>query len=272
MGERRLTGTLARYFLLSAIFTAAGSAGCAETSGHASAAANNARDAEPGADIASGLFVVAVDRSTSQTAAELNDQAAIIGILVDQLSYGDRLILQRAHATGLRDQAPSYTVQMPAALNPANPLNREEQALAATKRIEGPRLAGLLRDHTTNSTDLLATIHTAAEHLSGRRRLEAAGQQPTTLVIVSDMLQCDDALCIERLGTVPALSWITELHEKRLVPSLDGVCIKVIGADASTEHGVFVRDFWMEYFKIARARINSADYRYAPPAQGVFDC
>jgi hypothetical protein len=40
------------------------------------------------------------------------------------------------------------------------------------------------------------------------------------------------------------------------------VCVAVIGADASTPHGVRLRRFWTEYFEAAGVAISAAGYRY----------
>jgi hypothetical protein len=76
------------------------------------------------------------------------------------------------------------------------------------------------------------------------------------------MLQSTPGLRFESVAGIPGNEWIARQKQEGLVPQLDGVCVAVIGADASTPHGVRLRQFWTDYFEAAGVTISPAGYRY----------
>src|SRR5690606_34989494 len=89
------------------------------------------------------------------------------------------------------------------------------------------------------TTDLFATLHIAAEYVRDEPDRE------TTLLLLSDMLQSAHGVEMGREGGVPPPTWLVAQSRAGLLPALAGVCVVVVGADATTPGGVAVRDFWM---------------------------
>lgn len=210
-------------------------------------------------------FVVAVDLSTSLTATERASHQALLHALVGELDYGDRLVLLKAHAAGVRDTSTARTVSMPVPRG-SRPLQREKDELELARQTADLYVTSLFKTPPVNGSDLFATLHTAGE----RAREGAEGR--SVLVVLSDMLQCAGGVCMERAGGLPDSGWIAAQKEQGLVPSLASVCVAVVGADASTAHGVKVREFWNGYFQTAGASFSPQRYVHSASSPSSLRC
>ena len=209
-------------------------------------------------------YIVAVDLSTSLTPTERANHQALLRALVNDLDFGDRLVLLKAHTAGIHDTATIRTVSMPVPTGP-KPLRREKDALALARRTADLYVTSLFKAPPTNGSDLLATLHTAAE-----RAQEHAGTR-SVLILLSDMLQCAGAVCMEK-AAAPDSAWIGARKEGGLMPPLDKVCVSVVGANASTEHGVDVRTFWRRYFQAAGASFSETRYVHGASSPATLRC
>ncbi|HLM67861.1 MAG TPA: hypothetical protein VK358_10050 [Longimicrobium sp.] len=215
--------------------------------------------------VAPARFVVAVDLSTSLTAAERASHEALLHALANELDFGDRLVLLQATASGVRNSAPPRPVSVPMPRG-QKPLQRDHTARDLARQTADRYVTTLFRSPPSTGTDLFATLHTAGE------QVREGGGARTMLVILSDMLQCADGVCMERRDGVPDSAWIAARKAQSLVPSLEGACVTVVGADASTAHGVRVREFWRRYFRAAGASFSPARYMHGATSPATLRC
>jgi hypothetical protein len=220
----------------------------------------------PHAPAAAKQVVVAVDLSGSLTDQERTSNRNLLSILAGSMTYGERLVLVQAHAKGVRDDAVVNPIEMPVARNPARPLERDRRALAMAHQTADIYIGKLFQRPPANGTDLIATLHTAAE------RVRDGGGRQTTLVVLSDMLQCTRDFCMERTGVVPDSEWILAQKGQGLMPDLSGVCVSVVGADATTPQGVRVREFWESYFQAAGADLTRERYFHKTSNPALLSC
>lgn len=235
--------------LLTALLAAAGCAPDADRTGTADAAAT-----PPGRQ-----YVVALDLSGSQNDARLAESRRALDRIIQKLSYGDRIVLLRVHQRQAQeDDALRWADTVPRPRNPARPTSLDRERLEAVQRAASSvartfydaEAAGRLP-----TTDLFATLHVAAEFMQ-----DAAGR-PTTLVLLSDMLQSAHGIEMSRPDGMPPPDWIDRNRERGLIPRLDGACVLVVGADPTSPNGVAVREFWNRYFAAAGARLHPENYR-----------
>jgi hypothetical protein len=71
---------------------------------------------------------------------------------------------------------------------------------------------------------------------------------------------------------VPDAAWIERQRELGTLPDLTGACILVVGADATTPHGVRVREFWRAYLMAAGARLPDRNWRLIAPSDPDLGC
>jgi hypothetical protein len=226
-------------------------AACADSS--AESRTTTAADAVP------EQAVVAVDLSGSQTPARIAESRKALDEVIGNLGYGDRIVLIQVHQLEAQEEGArrwSETLPRPAADQPANSLDAEraERVRDAARAVatEFFEADGAGRIPTT---DLFATLHIAAEYA------RAAPDRRTTLVLLSDMLQSAHGVEMSQAGGVPSAAWIEAQERAGVLPSLDGVCVVVIGADVTSAHGVAVRDFWRAYLAAAGAEMRQEDFR-----------
>lgn len=200
--------------------------------------------------------MLVIDRSGSMDETQARQQRHLISGVAEALSFGDRLIVMVAHRSGVKGASP-LVVQMPGARRADRPLSHEERALRTAKRLAIQATDPLFRGGPVPGTDLLATLHTVSDLVDG-----APGGR-VSLLMLSDMLQCAEGVCFERNGqAVPGSKWIRAQQQQGTLPRLPGVCVAVVGADASTTHGVRVRNFWSAYFQAAGARLDTTRWRH----------
>lgn len=201
--------------------------------------------------------IAIVDRSSSVTPTETRHQQQVLSSLVEGLSFGDRLVLIVAHAKGIRTDSAIPPVEMPVANNVERPLSRENTALKSAKTRALRQIDRLFARGTVAGTDLLATLHTAED------AVHDAGDRDVTLIVLSDMLQCADGVCMEGQGGVPSASWVAQKSRDGTIPNLRNACVSAVGADDTSARGVDVRDFWARYFAASGAQFSTTRYRHA---------
>ena len=200
-------------------------------------------------------IIVALDLSGSQTAGRREQARRTLDMVIDNLRYGDRLVLLQVHQRGAAEEgAQRWSETVPAVAGEPTTLDRERlDAVKEAARSVGETLfardsAGLLP-----TTDLMATLHIAAEYVRD------AGARSTNIVLLSDMLQ--SAHDIEMTRSVPGEAWIEQQRSAGVLPRLEGACVSVIGADATTPTGVAVREFWKKYIAAAGTALPDQNYR-----------
>ncbi len=211
-------------------------------------------------------YVVAVDLSTSLTPAERGSQERLLEELAASLEFGDRLVLLKAHAAGVRSDTSTVQVVTMPPLAGGEPLQSDVDDREMGRGRAERSVKRLFQAEPTRGTDLLATVHTAGE----RARGFAAGR--TVLVLLSDMLHCADRVCIEPPRPVPDSTWIAARTQAGRMPRLAGMCVVAVGADAATDHGVRVREFWRRYFHAAGADFSEDRYVYGVSDPAVLRC
>lgn len=200
--------------------------------------------------------VLVIDRSGSIDSVQIRHQKQLTADVVRSLGFGDRLVVLVAHRNGVKGAAPSV-FQMPDARRRDRPLTHEARSLATAQRMASRTTGALFSGPPVPGTDLLATLHTVGDLIQG-----PAGAR-VSLLMLSDMLQCADGVCIEKPGQrIPDAAWIEGQKRQGTLPALNGACIAAVGVDASTAHGVRVRDFWNAYFRAAGARIENHRWRH----------
>jgi hypothetical protein len=202
--------------------------------------------------------IVAVDLSGSQTAETLRDSRAFVEKTIDSLSFGDHYVLMEMNREGVRDDSlKRFESSVPDLVDSTFITAASQNALKgrqASFRNLVPIVFDTTRVGRIPHTDILATLFTASQYLHG------ADHRPTTIILLSDMLQSANGIEMEGLKSMPPPGWIDQQQKLGTIPDLTGVCIVVVGADASTAAGVTIRDFWTEYFKAAGATFDPRNY------------
>lgn len=243
---------------------------CATVMACADSAASDtsARSAADSAGEAPRTVVAVVDFSGSQTSHSVREAREYLEKVVNRLGYGDRLVLLEMYRTGSRDSVGSFVQDMPTPVRPGATTSFDRRQLEAAQRGVLNALPvffdpGLVRQVPT--TDLLTTMHMAAEHLRDGRR----GSRQ--LVILSDMLQSTPRFEFEGARRMPPDGWVASQERGRLLPSLENTCVLVMGADHTTPQGQRVRQFWVDYFQATGATVETGNYRLRPPTD-VVEC
>lgn len=210
------------------------------------------------------LVVAVVDFSGSQTTHAAREARGYLEKVVDGLGYGDRLVLLEMYRTGSRDSVGKFVQDMPEPIRPGSITSYDRRQLDAAKTgvknalpiFFDPRFVG-----TVATTDILTTLHIASEFLRD------AGTRERELVLLTDMLQSTPAWEFEGARRMPPGAWIEQQAGEGTLPSLDGTCVVVIGADPTTAHGQRVRQFWNRYFEATGADLSAANYRLRAPVE-----
>lgn len=206
--------------------------------------------------------IVLVDLSASQAPAMLGEARAFLDRLISELWFGDRLVLLEVHQAGVREAARRWVDTLPSLPDPSFVTSRDRHRLKGD--LDAARSVSAIffdpeRARRARHTDLFSTLHVAAEFT------RAAGGHQTVLVVLSDMLQSAGNIEMEGLRRMPPEGWIDAQRAAGLLPRLDGACVMVVGADATTPEGAAVRDFWLRYFEAAGARLRPESYRLLAP-------
>lgn len=212
--------------------------------------------------------VAVVDFSGSQTSHSVAESRAYLEKVVKGLSFGDRLVLLEMYRSGSRDSVGSFVQDMPDPVRPGAVTSYDRRELEAARRGVLNALPIFFDPELVRSvptTDLLTTMHIAAEHLHD------AGDREKELLILSDMLQSTPAFEFEGARRMPPGGWIASQSRQNLLPSLRGTCVVVIGSDHTTAEGQRVRRFWGEYYEATGATLDTGNYRLRAPTD-VADC
>jgi hypothetical protein len=213
--------------------------------------------------------IVALDLSGSQSQAKREEAQRVVGAVIDGLRVGDRIVIMQVHErSAAEDQAIRWLDSIPRPRT-AQLTSFDREALENVKRAARRVTSTIFSQEHAGSlmtTDLISTLHVAAEFMHG------APHRTTTLVLLSDMLQSANGISMERPNGIPSADWVRRQQEAGLVPSLEGACVSVVGADATTAAGVKVRQFWRGYFESAGARLPDRNYRLLASASPMGDC
>lgn len=212
-------------------------------------------------------WIVLVDLSGSRASHMLVEGKNFLKGLVERIGYGDEIVLIEVHQGSATENVQRWSGTVPPLQDPTFESVKDKQML------EGVRQGALAvvdeffeREARKANTDILSTLHIVAEYVR-----DANGRRPV-LIVLSDMLQSANGIEMERLLRMPGSGWIEAQRNAGLIPDLPGVCVGVIGADATTADGAAVRQFWIEYFAAAGAELKERDYRIVAPGEGVVGC
>jgi hypothetical protein len=204
------------------------------------------------------LLVIAVDLSGSQTPQSLEESRDLVDALVNQLSFGDRVVLMEMNRAGVKGDMKRFVDSVPALEDPTFVSSRDSDNLDSTRETMRS-LVPLLFDSTLVGkiahTDIFSTLHTASEYVRD------AGALPATLVLLSDMLQSANGVEMAHLRNMPPAGWVADQAASGTIPDLARVCVIVVGADDTTSEGVAVKRFWEEYLSAAGAVFTDSNYR-----------
>jgi hypothetical protein len=213
--------------------------------------------------------IVAVDLSGSQAQSSLSASREVVERLIQSISYGDRFGILEMNQTGVRGDLRRYLDSVPALADTTFITSIDRDNLEGT-RAALMALVPLVFDTAKTGkiahTDILSTLFVAGEYVRD------TGGRPTTLFLLSDMLQSAGGIEMSKQKRMPRPDWIAKQKAQGTLPDLRGVCVVVIGADASTDDGVAVRKFWSDYFKATGAELQSDDWRLLAPGAGVPAC
>lgn len=212
--------------------------------------------------------VAIVDFSGSQPAHSSAEAQQYLEEVIEELGFGDRLVLLEMYRSGPRDSVGRFVQQMPDPRRADAVTSFDRRELRAARRGVLNALPiffdpDLVRSVPT--TDLLTTLHIAAEHL----RDAPAGERQ--VLLLSDMYQSTPQFEFEGARRMPPERWVETQAREGALPSLEGACVLVIGADHTTPEGQRVRRFWEGYFDAAGARLGEGSYRLRAPT-GVVGC
>jgi hypothetical protein len=202
------------------------------------------------------LTTVLIDRSGSRTPHEIAGDRQLLAEIINELGFGERIVVFQLHHAGRADGARRWASEMPMPANPGGATPVDRQALTRTRSAAALAATQLFDSMRPNRTDLVATLFDAADVIRGSDASRAR------LVLLSDMLQSTRDLNMENGDAAATEKWLRERKEQRLLPELGGACVLVIGGDRSTETGARVFRFWQDYFAAAGAELKPANYRY----------
>jgi hypothetical protein len=112
-----------------------------------------------------------------------------------------------------------------------------------------------LRTKEIQTSDIFVTLSRAADYAKASRK------RPTTLLMLSDMMnETPDVMMTERQD-IPGRTWIRERAAEQRIPQLSGVCVVVAGADVSSARGAALRAFWSKYFEATGTHVSPDNYR-----------
>jgi hypothetical protein len=212
--------------------------------------------------------IVALDLSGSQSAQRRAQARAALEGAIDDLGYGDRIVLIQVHQrAAAEDEAVRWTETVPVPDQGRRPTSLDRERLDAVKQAARSVARSIFEAESAGrfpTTDLFATLHVAAEYVRD------AGRRPTHLVFLSDMLQ--SAHGVEMSRGVPSADWVRAQAAGGLLPRLDDTCVTVVGADATTANGIAVREFWKAYLEASGAALPEANYRLIATGDAPTGC
>jgi len=202
-------------------------------------------------------YIVGIDISGSRNKTELDESKKLLDGVIDHLQVGDHLTLIEVYQGG-RVPARQWSDSTRTPRKSGEPTASEKRRLEDFKEIarmqtsilfDSARAKGIL------STDIFGTLSRAADYAKATRN------RPTTLLLLSDMMNETPDVMMTKQADIPGNRWIRELATEKRIPRLDGVCVVVAGADVTTERGAAIRSFWDKYFEAAGTRVSPDNYR-----------
>jgi hypothetical protein len=212
-------------------------------------------------------YIVAIDISGSRNKTELDESKKLLDGLIDKLQAGDHLTLIEAYQGGrIPARQWSDSIRAPRNGKPTASDNRRVEDFKTIARIQTSILFDSARAAGIMSTDIFGTLSRAADYAKASRN------RPTTLLMLSDMMnETPDVTMTDEQG-IPGNTWIRQRAVANRVPRLQGVCVVVAGADVSTSRGAAIRDFWDKYFEAAGTRVAPDNYRNMISDPGEVAC
>jgi hypothetical protein len=208
-------------------------------------------------------FIVVVDLSASRLAAMETDSREFLHDLVGQLTFGDEMVLLQMQQSGLQDHPRRWSGQMPVPSSADYVSARDTSHLKAARTGMTAAVDSFFNPNTESSiqhTDILTTLHLASESMH-----DSQGR-PSTVLLLSDMLQSAQGIEMDKLARMPRPGWINQQRQMGLIPSFTGACVVVVGADATNVSGMQIRRFWQDYFAAAGSPLKEQEYRATPPS------
>lgn len=217
--------------------------------------------------------IIIVDLSGSRAAHMLIEGRRYLDEVIANLDFGDRLVLVEMHQRSPVDDVRRWSDSIPMPPDPSFITTRDRRRADGVR--EGAR-AVVEKFFTPPTgpaphTDIFSTLQVAGEYV------QSAGERATTIVLLSDMFQSANGIEMEGRSdivpaTMPGRGWIEQRQAAGRLPRLDGACIGVIGADASTTNGKAVQQFWQRYFEAVGARLEERNYRVLGTGVGGVNC
>ena len=201
-------------------------------------------------------YIVGIDISGSRTKTDLDESRKLLDDLIDRLQAGDRLTLIEVYQGGRQPARQwSDSIRTPRNGELTGSDRRRLDDLKAVARIQTSILFDSVRAKEIQSTDIFGTLARAADYARASRN------RPTTLLLLSDMINETPAVRMTSVQEIPGDSWIRHLAAARRIPQLRSVCVVVAGADVSSARGAAIREFWNKYFEAAGTHVSPDNYR-----------
>jgi hypothetical protein len=201
-------------------------------------------------------YIVGIDISGSRTKTELEESRKLLDGLIDRLQAGDHLTLIEVYQGGKQPARQwSDSIRAPQNGELTGSDRRRADDFKAVAHIQTSILFDSVRAKEIQSTDVFGTLARAADYARASRN------RPTTLLLLSDMINETPAVNMMSQADIPADNWIRHLATAKRIPQLRGVCVVVAGADVSSARGAAVREFWDKYFQAAGTSVSADNYR-----------
>ncbi|HEX6627203.1 MAG TPA: hypothetical protein VF105_04540, partial [Gemmatimonadaceae bacterium] len=208
----------------------------------AAAACGDAQGREPA--IPGHSYIVGIDISGSRTKNDLNESRKLLDGLIDRLQAGDRLTLIEVYQGGRQPARQwSDSIRTPRNGELTGSDRRRIDDFRVVAHIQTSILFDSVRAKEIQSTDVFGTLARAADYARASRN------RPTTLLLLSDMINETPAVNMMERGDIPSDNWIRHLAAEKRIPQLRDVCVVVAGADVSSARGAAIRNFWDKYFE-----------------------
>jgi len=202
-------------------------------------------------------YIVGIDISGSRTKTEMDESKKLLDGVIDRLQPGDHLTLIEVYQGG-REPAKQWSDSIRSPRDPRHPTASDERRVDDFKdiaRMQTSILFDSARAREIQKTDIFGTLARAADYARASRN------RPTTLLLLSDMMNETPDVTMTDPQAIPGDSWIRHLAAGKRIPQLRGVCVVVAGADVSTARGAAIRDFWNKYFEAAGTHVSPDNYR-----------
>ena len=202
-------------------------------------------------------YIVGVDISGSRNKTELDESKKLLDGVIDRLQAGDHLTLIEVYQGGrLPARQWSDSIRSPRKAGQLTGTERQRiEDFKAIARMQSSVLFDSVRAKGILSTDIFGTLTRAADYAKASRK------RPTTLLLLSDMMNETPDVMMTNRQDIPGNSWIRERAAEQRIPQLRGVCVVVAGADVSSARGAAIRQFWNKYFEAAGTRVSPDNYR-----------